>query len=83
MTITYYTTLTKQIQYILIKIKILQNYTLYVENNFYTLQIERYRVFCKKYRFFYKKKKVSNYKQLNEFYFFQKNLKTQDIEEKI
>jgi len=45
MTITYYTTLTKQIQYILIKIKILQNYTLYVENNFYTLQIERYRVF--------------------------------------
>ena len=57
MTITYYTTLTKQIQYILIKIKILQNYTLYVENNFYTLQIERYRVFCKKYRFFYKKRK--------------------------
>lgn len=57
MTITYYTTLTKQIQYILIKIKILQNYTLYAENNFYTLQIERYRVFCKKYRFFYKKRK--------------------------
>ena len=76
MTITYYTTLTKQIQYILIKIKILQNYTLYIENSIYTLQIESYRVFCKK-------KKVSNYKRLNKFYFFQKNLKTQDIEEKI
>ncbi len=72
----------KQIQYILIKTKILQNRTLYIENSVYALEIESYRVFLQKRRFFLKIKKVSDYKEFVEVHLFAKKYKTQDIGKK-